>query len=115
MGPSSFFKIEMIQTGKFSHAIILYKIFYNKIVSLVFILTACNTSQDTKDWTEEGSELMRGKYVKMVFAILLTKFHDISIGISCLHSEGLYCIQIQDYGAFIFKQLSSSRLHDPCM
>jgi hypothetical protein len=50
----------MIQIGKFSHAIILYKVFYNKIV---FILRDCHSSQDTKDWNTEGSGLMLGKYV----------------------------------------------------
>ena len=35
----------MTQMGEFSHAIILYEVFYNKIV---FILRACHASQDPK-------------------------------------------------------------------
>lgn len=88
---------------KFSHAISLYKVFYNKIVLLVFVQTACHASQGIKTGMKKIRTDTR-KICQMVFTNMWTKFHDNSIGSSCLYSEGSYSIQLQVDGALIYKQ-----------
>jgi len=100
--------IEMTQMGKFFHAIILYKTFYNKIV---FILRDFHSSQDTKDWNREGSELMLGKNVICCKPFCGLNFMTSVLGV-------LACI-LKDHTAFNFKMVvpssSSSQVVQDCM